>query len=282
MGKSFLVKILFGCVFCTLVITAGCYVQIGGWSMPAKYERKVQLSSPMAFGSTFTAETHNGSITINGSSVTDCSLLATITARAGTQQEAKELAEQVQVILQPSGDKLAVKIEKPQFMVGKSVGVDLVAVVPNQTSPVLATHNGTIRIANINGKTRATAHNGPITTEQLSGTVNLSTHNGQITCTEIAGEVRLRTHNGGVNAVHSKMAPGPISVNIITNNGDIDFTSPPNLSASVELSTHNGSIKTELPITVVGQIDRRTLKGTIGAGAGRLHLETHNGSIRIR
>jgi hypothetical protein len=61
-----------------------------------------------------------------------------------------------------------------------------------------------------------------------------------------------------------------------THNGGVDFTAPPNLSAMVDVSTHNGSIKTNLPITVVGKIGRRKLTGKIGTGEGKLHLETHN------
>ena len=34
--------------------------------------------------------------------------------------------------------------------------------------------------------------------------------------------------------------------------------------------------------TVIGKVSRRKLKGTIGEGEGKLLLETHNGSIKIR
>ena len=62
----------------------------------------------------------------------------------------------------------------------------------------------------------------------------------------------------------------------------IELETPPELSARVEVSTHNGSIKTDLPITVTGKLSRRRLTGPIGSGEGELYLETHNGSIRIR
>jgi hypothetical protein len=50
----------------------------------------------------------------------------------------------------------------------------------------------------------------------------------------------------------------------------------------VEASTHNGSINTDLPITVTGKVSKNKLTGTIGNGDGKLYLETHNGSIRLR
>ncbi len=67
-----------------------------------------------------------------------------------------------------------------------------------------------------------------------------------------------------------------------THNGSIDLTTPPDLSARIAASTHNGSIKSDLPITVSGEIGKTRVSGTIGTGEGKVELETHNGSIRIR
>jgi DUF4097 and DUF4098 domain-containing protein YvlB len=67
-----------------------------------------------------------------------------------------------------------------------------------------------------------------------------------------------------------------------THNGSIELATPPDYSAQVKASTYNGSINTDLPITVTGKVSKSKLTGTIGAGEGQMHLETHNGSIRIR
>ena len=106
--------------------------------------------------------------------------------------------------------------------------------------------------------------------------------NGKIICRDISGDTQLKTHNGGINVYYSETAPPACEVSLITHNGSVEFASPPNFSAEVDASTHNGSINTELPITVKGKVSRRKLTGIIGTGQGKLHLETHNGSIRIR
>jgi DUF4097 and DUF4098 domain-containing protein YvlB len=257
-------------------------VFFAGCNMGAKYQRTVRLSAPLSEGSTFAAETHNGSITTGGADVTDCSLVATITARAATEEQAMELAEEVEITLEPSGDKLAVKIKKPTFLVNKSVGVGLDVTVPNHTNLELGTHNGAVAIADITGRVRATSHNGKVTTEKLSGGVELETHNGSITCRQVSGDAKLRTHNGSVKAFYAESASPVVDISIITSNGSIELAAPPGLSARVEAVTHNGSINTDLPITVRGQVTKRKLTGTIGSGEGRLHLETHNGSVRLR
>jgi len=49
--------------------------------------------------------------------------------------------------------------------------------------------------------------------------------------------------------------------------------------------THNGSIRSDLPLTVVGK-KRKKLIQTIATGqllcVGKVYLKTHNGIIRIR
>jgi len=259
-------KVSLGCLLCLVMFMTGC-ISISGCSMRAKYERTVQLSAPLSPGSAFEAQTHNGSIIINGADVADCNMTATIVTRAATDEEARELSEKVKVTLVPSGNRLITKIDKPTRLINKSVSVSFDVEVPNQTDLELITHNGAIVLADIEGKINATTHNGKVTTENINGTTVLKTHNGSVTCREISGDSQLSTHNGGVKAFYS---------------GSASSTTPPGFFFFVDASTHNGSINTDLPITVTGKVSKSKLTGTIGAGEGQLYLETYNGSIRIR
>jgi hypothetical protein len=270
------------CLLCLLTLLAGCCIQVGSCTPRAKYERTVQLSAPMSAGAAFAAQTHNGSITVNGADVADCNLTATIVGRAGTEEKAKELAEETKVTLEPSANKLALKIEKPTTGMNQSVSVSLDVTTPNQADMELVTHNGEVAIANISGRVDATTHNGKVTAEQVSGTSRLSTHNGAVVCTELSGDTQLKTHNGGVKAFYSRTARSVCNVSIVSYNGGIEFVGPPEFSAQVDASTHNGSVKIDLPVTIIGEVNKRKLTGTIGAGRGKLHLSTHNGSITIR
>lgn len=250
--------------------------------MQAKYQRTVQLSAPLSPGSTFEAQTHNGSITINGAESAECNMTATIVARAGTDEEAQELAEQVNVTLVPSGSRLITKIDKPTQLINKSVSVSLDVEVPNKTDLELVTHNGAVDISDITGRLEATTHNGKVTSERVSGTTAFETHNGSVTSEEISGNTQLKSHNGSIEVYYADTAPSVCDISIVTYNGGIELKTPPSFSATIDASTNNGSINTDLPITVSGKISKSSLKGTIGSGEGHLHLETHNGSIRIR
>ena len=280
MKNNFLTKPSLSYLLPLLIALAGCLCSTG--CIPTEeYQRQVNLSAPLLPGSVFVAQTHNGSITVTGAEVSDCNLTATITAKAESEQDAKKLAENVKIKLLPSEGRLTVRIEKPSPLVDKYVSVRLNATVPNQTVLELITHNGGIKITDITDKINGTTHNGGISTSRISGAAKLQTHNGSIKCAQISGDIQLRTHNGGVKAIYSETAQ-PDSISIVTHNGGINFTAPPNFSANVHASTHNGSIKTDLPITVVGRVGRGKLTGTIGSGRAKLHLETHNGSIKIK
>lgn len=282
MKKYHFTKVSLGFLTCLAILSAGCCINIGGCFMQAKYERTMQLSAPLSPGSAFEAQTHNGSITIKGADVNECSMTATIVARAGTDEEAQELAEQVNVTLVPSGNRLITKIDRPTQLVNKSISVSLDVEVPNKTDLELVSHNGAIEISDITGRIDASSHNGKVTGEKISGDTVFETHNGSITCDEISGNIKLTSHNGGIKAFYTDTAQSVCDISILSYNGSIEVKTPPNLSAKVDVSTHNGSINTDLPITVSGKISRSELKGTIGSGEGQMHLETHNGSIRIR
>lgn len=281
MKNHHFVKVSLGCLLCMVMLMAGCF-NIGCCSMQAKYERTVELSAPLSPGSAFEAQTHNGSIKINGADVTDCNMTATIVARAATDEEARELAEKVKVTLVPSGNRLITRIDKPTRLINKSVSVSLDVEVPNQTDLKLVTHNGSVKISDIKGRLDAATHNGKVTCERISGTTAFKTHNGSITCGEISGSTQLKSHNGSIKAFYTDTAPSVCDISIVAYNGGIELKTPPGYSAQVDASTHNGSINTDLPITVTGKVSKSKLTGTIGAGEGQLHLETHNGSIRIR
>lgn len=282
MEKELKQKLSLWCSLSLLLVSAGCYIEIGSCALTARYERQVTLSGPMQAGEDFFAQTHNGSITVKGADVSDCNVSATIVAHALTEERARELAEQTQVRLDRQGSKVVVKIDKPSPLINASVSVSLDITLPKSTNPELITHNGPIDIRNISGKINAMTHNGQVVVTEISGTTKLETHNGSIIGNDIGGNSDFRTHNGNVEVHYSSTAETMCEASMVTHNGNIEFIAPPNFSATVKATTHNGSIKTDLPIKVMGELSRSRIQGTIGSGEGKLYLETHNGSIKIR
>jgi DUF4097 and DUF4098 domain-containing protein YvlB len=373
----------------------GCDIQIGDWPR-AKYERIVQRRASIAPNSTLVAETRVGSISIAGADVSDCNVVATISARAPTEEEAKELAEAVQIQLEPSGKTLAVRAHKPTLKRNRSISISYDITVPRQTDVECSSSYGPIKLANLDGNVQGKtssgsveAHNiqgsanletsygsikctdvsgdtiklksssGSITAESVRGSAQLDTSYGSITCRDISGgDVRLKTSSGkitlskasfgdcdvdtsygsitsdeldgnsiklysgsgsinvikaaakttdistsygritcrdietseftaksgsgNIEVVCSRSAPADIVATAITSYGSIDFAAPPNFCGQVDLSTSYGSVKTELPVTLTGELGRKKIKGNVGEGNGRLYLKTSSGSISLK
>jgi hypothetical protein len=229
----------------------------------AKYERTVEVSAPIAPGQTLDVHTSVGSITVTGGDFNDCSVTAKIMAKAATKEQAQKLAEETEIKLEPVGDKLKIKIERPPKMDKEGIFVSFDITVPRQTALNLEANVGELKVDNTQGPIEAV------------------TNVGKITCKEITGRVDLTTNVGEVKVVYAEDAPPACNANITTSVGEINFAGPDNLSAEFHVSANVGSIDTQLPLVVKGKISK-SLDGTVGAGEGKVILRANVGSINIR
>ena len=265
-------------------LLSGCVIYIGSGCQSEKFIKIVHMPlTPLSPGLNFKTTTHNGSIKIYGEDTFECKIIATVTGRAPSVEKAEEIVEQTKLSIDQTEKGLVLVIRKPTNMSNCcSVGVSLDVTLPNETNLKLESHNGEIKIENINGDTKATTHNGKISVEKMSGRTILRSHNGKVEAKEISGDIDFLSHNGKVEAEYSQAAGSDSDIKMITYNGDIELTTPQNYSAKVNVSTNNGSINTDLPITVLGKFSKNKLVGTTGDAQGNMKLETYNGSIKIR
>ncbi|MHC4575456.1 MAG: DUF4097 family beta strand repeat-containing protein, partial [Planctomycetota bacterium] len=159
-------------------------------------------------------------------------MTATIVARASSEGEARSLAERTKIRLEPSGNKLTAKIDKPRMIMNQSVSVSLEVTVSRQTGAALTTHNGKVEISNLSGRIDAKTHNGRIRASGVGGATRLETHNGSVACEEVLGDIRVKSHNGNVRAAYSESAPPVCDVSIVTHNGRVELSAPPDYSAT--------------------------------------------------
>ena len=286
---------------CLLLGVSSCVCIIGcGWEGGnIKYERTVEVSTPMAGIEAFWARTENGSITLKGEDTTECRITAIIQGRSFTAEQAETLAIQTEVVLVPEGNRLKADLQKPQIQRGESISVSYDIILPVDTAVELHSTNGAIRAENLtqsaaaystNGSLYLTAVKGDVTGHSTNGKVQLQevsakrmdlrSTNGSLSGHQVAGDLNASTTNGSINMEYSLSAETIIQIDMSTTNGNISLTVPRKFSAQVDASTTNGRIHTDLPVTVQGKIDK-SIHGTIGAGEGRLKLRTTNGNIKL-
>ena len=113
---------------------------------------------------------------------------------------------------------------------------------------------------------------GALVVHTVSGDVDVVTAKGPVKVDLVNGDVRVRMEafgdTGGVSAT--------------TINGSVTAELPAHLDADVSAKTVNGSITTDYPLTVNGKFTGRNVEGTLGRGGRAVHLETVNGSIKLK
>ena len=149
----------------------------------------------------------------------------------------------------------------------------------------LQTSYGSITTDGITGNLiKLHSSSGSITVKEASAkTADISTSYGRINCQQItANEIAAKSGSGNIDIVCSQKAPAEIIASAVTAYGSIQFVTPPDFAGQVELSTSYGSVKTDLPIMITGEVSKKKLAGTVGQGKGKLRLETRSGSIKLK
>jgi DUF4097 and DUF4098 domain-containing protein YvlB len=203
----------------------------------------------------------NGGIRVVGSNRSDVEVHARIQVRAETENDAQDIAKDVELRLEPG----SISSRGPSTGRRESWSVTFVVYVPTRTDLDLSAHNGPVGIDDVSGAIEATTVNGPLS---LSG---------------VAGDVTARTQNGPLNIDLTGSRWDGEGLDAETRNGPVHLSVPDGYSAQLETGTVNGPFDTEVPLTVtqLGRVNRR-IESKLGSGGARVRAITTNGPVVIR
>jgi len=142
------------------------------------------------------------------------------------------------------------------------VSVDFVVKLPKGTKVDVSTVNGSVRIEGATAAVRAGTVNGGI---------NAVSSGGPVTAATVNGDVNVRMGSTGASE----------DLHYATVNGSITVEVPGALDADVEMTTVNGGLSSDYPMTVQGRVNPRHLRATIGKGGRQLKFTTVNGNVRL-
>jgi DUF4097 and DUF4098 domain-containing protein YvlB len=114
---------------------------------------------------------------------------------------------------------------------------------------------------------------------EAKGPVRVTTHSKNVELTQIYGDTYVEDRNGNISI--SPAGAFGIDARSTSGEGNLDITLPPNASATVNGSTHNGDIDSEYPLDVSGD-QSKTVTGRIGTGSAKIVLSTDVGDLRIK
>ena len=148
--------------------------------------------------------------------------------------------------------------------------------VENVAGPVsVHTQITDIQIASLPGDLTFDSDNLRVT--QSKGLVHVVTHSKDVDLSQIYGDSYVEDRDGRVSIEPA----GPFSVEAKNNKGDVELTLPPNASANVNGSTHNGDIVTEYGLSINGE-ENKSVTGRIGSGQAQIQISSSNGDLRIK
>lgn len=291
--------------FCLLALLAtactanglGCWFTLGGSRVSQTAEE--DLRQPARGLDSVAVETHNGRITLVGS--TDSNEIAVHVVKKARGVNRKDAANcmkaiEVQTSVKGSTMKLGWRwAEKKKRRWQASVDFEvklparLVVAATSHNGEIqlskmasaatLLTHNGRVKVDRLKANLNAKTHNGAIEVKGLRGDIDAETHNGRIAIGCVATNVRAITYNGAVDADLS--GSEAINGRIVTHNGSVTVRLGDQASVQIACSTNRGRVKAEREIATTVR-KRTVLVGKVGAGEGKLEVNTDNGSITVK
>lgn len=208
-------------------------------------------------------------------------------------------------VLVPSGQRIEINLAAGT-VTASNVNGDLS--IDASSSNVEATGTkGRLSIDVGSGDVKVTGAEGELSIDTGSGNVNLSglrgtevgidTGSGDVTATTLGARI-LKVDTGSGNVTLSDVTTedadietgsGDIRLDLNgalrsfhgeTGSGDVTIRAPATLSAALDIETSSGGIESDFDVAVTRR-EEDHLVGRIGAGAGRISVDTGSGSVRL-
>ncbi|MEZ5283358.1 MAG: DUF4097 family beta strand repeat-containing protein [Vicinamibacterales bacterium] len=253
-----------------LVGVSACDVQVGGEGLSVglaagRAQDTWTRSYALDRGGRLELVNVNGKITAEPSDGDTVELVGARTARAGSDDGAKELLDRVEMREETGSSRVRVEVRAPRTFGMSSVQVEWTLKVPRGVVLDLRNVNGRIQANGVEGDLHAKTVNGGVEGRGLK----LET-------------LEASTVNGGVDIALEAPLPGTGSVTLESVNGGVALSLPEASRASVSARVTNGGVRVDgLDFQLTGEQTRRRFEGTLNGGGTRVSLETTNGGARI-
>jgi DUF4097 and DUF4098 domain-containing protein YvlB len=202
----------------------------------------------------------NGGIDVTGGTGSQVEITAERTARGMTDEDARKLLGQVQLVEDSTPAHLRLEMKVPAGET-RHLEVKYHVKAPAGVSVRLQTTNGEISVA------------------QMTGAVTAEVTNGSVRGRELGGAVEASTTNGTVRLDVTAIAAGGIRAETV--NGSIDVSMPATAKADVDASCLNGRISIDGMKLDGPEPTRRHLTGRLNGGGPKVSLDTTNGRVQI-
>jgi hypothetical protein len=197
----------------------------------------------------------------------------------------------------------------------RHVSIDYEITTPANTMLTAESGSGDLQLSNLNGTVQAHTGSGSIHADKLGAGSRLETGSGSIEATNLMGSTTLQTGSGEVRAelgsagdvvagtgsgsikltnvhgaIKAETGSGSLEISgqptspwkLETGSGDVSLQVGSGARFTLDAQTGSGSVKTDLPLTMRGSLDKHHVTGTVNGGGPTIKAETGSGDIRIQ
>ena len=252
---------------------AGCDIQAGNGNFDidfasGKAQDTWSRSYKVAADGRFELINVNGKVTAEASTGDEVVVEGRRTAKARSDEAAKELLAKLEIREEVSGTTVRVESRPPRLHGFSSHEIEWTVKVPKGVAVDLRTVNGGVRLNNLNGAIRAKTTNGGVKGSGI-----------------IPSTIEATSVNGGVEIELAAALDTTDSVELETVNGGVELQMPAESKATIAARCVNGGIRKDgLEIETESAREgesRRRLNGTMNGGGAKVNLSTTNGGIRL-
>lgn len=221
-------------------------------------------------------------------------------------ERARRRLDEITVEVTQNGNEVRIEIRYPHrpfdfsaLFHNEHVRVRSEVVLPRECRLSAVTSDGDIKATGIAGNVSLRTSDGNIFLAQAEGRLTVATSDGDLTLREVKGTLEARASDGDIDAngvfdrltlsasdgnITARVQPGsrPSSDwEVHTSDGDIDLFLAPEMSAELWVRTGDGSITSDLPVTVQGKTGKHSLRGTLGGGGALFSIRTSDGDVKL-
>jgi hypothetical protein len=206
------------------------------------------------------------------------------------------------IVFERNGNTISLEVHEPRIVVvfaSVSIRYTIDVTVPRESDVSIRTEDGSIDCEPLAGQTTLETGDGTIRANGLEGRTWLRTGDGVVEAFAVAGQLTARTGDGRVRVdgrfdrldvstedgrVDAVARPGSRLAeawSLETREGPLTLRIPRDLAAFLDARTGDGRLRVDLPISLSGDLSRRTLAGALNGGGPPLRLRTTDGALTI-
>ncbi|WP_224250058.1 DUF4097 family beta strand repeat-containing protein [Hyalangium gracile] len=229
-------------------------------------------------------DTSSGDVRIRGVPGARLTVTGQISARAGSTEKARAIAEQIVRAppVERSGDVLYVgrHLEVDSGLL-QWVSIDYEVVVPPEVAASIDSASGDVEVQGVQGAVKVDSSSGDVRLTQV-GSARINSSSGDVVLEEVAGDLEVDSSSGDVTvrATPRRQARWDLDAS----SGDISLAVEADAAFHLDASTSSGGVKSELPIRIQGTFEDDELHGQVGEGASEATVKasTSSGDITLR